>query len=73
MCSSGSDKSGNLHPLLSKFNCKLSFFFFENPQKLVASALGVPANRIVVRTKRMGKGDVKIASMPLATLRRHTP
>lgn len=28
--------------------------FLFNPQKLVAKALGVPANRIVVRTKRMG-------------------
>ena len=69
MCSLESDKSGTI----VEVQLQVIILFFENPQKLVASALGVPANRIVVRTKRMGKGDVKIASMPLATLRRHTP
>ena len=45
-----------------------SFVFFEIPQKLVAKALGVPSNRIVVRVKRMGERPLMECLLPRSTI-----
>ena len=50
----------NFNPTLNLVRATLQsvlilFLFYSNPQKLAAKALGVPANRIVVRVKRMGE------------------